>query len=1711
MMDSKLLIDSLTAHISLYHSPTPSSSPNPRTSILRWFSSLTIHQRQSYLTIVDENFTEILIEMQSKLRTNGPGCFIILPDLPSRDRPSLPSLCFRRSRGLLARVSDSNESERMIYQSVRLFGSSGGERIDSMTVSEEFVANMDRFVAVMDRVSGGEFLRGEESNLGSAWKEMDWLKGKGYYCLAAFMANKLELALRLSWLHCNNGGKRKGAKSKEKADVAGIASNMYWRNKGCLDWWAALDPGVRKKIFRIVLVKAAKFLTSEIVKGQNIALELEMQLFSAGTEQPLRFSSTLARQRSILEVSAADAEFRPPRIQSQVSGKQSRWSNFCNCLFVLQEISSMIVACQYGEYENEKLFFSTLGSIHTISDSILRKLRGLLMVISSDCLKLELFEGENMKSSEKKSIGKLGVGSRRGKGKNRNLRKLSPMPKSCGATCAMVKPPEGHGSELASNETAHPPNASVPQGEDNQSLEHHKGLVVGKVGKKSRKENTRSKTSSLMKPVILDNSEVKKATSPSDSFQIDVTKSNCLADASTVQNLPNDLSIGTSNNLTPNSSCNKPDSRDDDEVTKNKQEGPVGSTEGSCHLGSSTVSSGGEILEYALDPQVITTVPPVTKLDGISNNELKHQNLGQLSGVATQPLVSSKFITAVDSNEEAILIQGRKAGNCQPHGPTSSLGCTSYEWPSLAAVQFSSVNSQHLPAATDRLHLDVGRNWRNHFHQSFVSTRHQPLNPPIEGGRRIVTRPLPMSLDWPPMVRSASRLTPSVTCSYDSGFIPRLQPPYRQSFAPHSLQINGKMVDDESKYSGDILDSCDLASTPELADDSEGHWVSEEEFEVHAFSGRDYNQYFGGGVMYWNSSDPAGSGFSRPPSLSSEDSSWAWHEADLNRAIDDMVGLSSSYSTNGLTSPPAAPFCSPFDPLGPGHQPLGYVIPANEVTGKVLHASSSVTDGAPEGNVSGSLANSSGGVVEGQNGDLLPYPILPPIIIPNMSRKGSRSEFKLSHDHKSPCIHRTRREQPRIKRPPSPVVLCVPRPPCPPPPSPVGESRKRRGFPTVRSGSSSPRHWGMRSWYHDGTNCEEARLCVDGTEVIWPSWRSKGLSTTPMIQPLPGALLQDRLIAISQLALDREHPDVALPLQPPELQNSPARKVSLSLIHSLLHDEIDSFCKQVASKNLIRKPYINWAVKRVARSLQVLWPRSRTNIFGSNATGLSLPTSDVDLVVCLPPVRNLEPIKEAGILEGRNGIKETCLQHAARYLANQEWVKNDSLKTVENTAIPIIMLVAEVPHDVIASSGNTSNEHTPKVESIQITGEESKNGHSDQMGSEKSSWKKCLELKNDDGMDVKSVRLDISFKSPSHTGLQTTELVRELTEQFPAATPLALVLKQFLADRSLDHSYSGGLSSYCLVLLVTRFLQHEHHLGRPINQNLGSLLMDFLYFFGNVFDPRQMRISIQGTGVYVNRERGHCIDPIHIDDPLFPTNNVGRNCFRIHQCIKCMVQAFADAYSILENELTCLPSNGDTSTSPPYRLLPKIIPKDSMWDEAPKIFPFLRESTPHATSTSIGRIGIHHDKPKDYKKNSHTALAILQCPNKCAADSSCLPHISHRFGKLKPLLCKESKVGIFSNAVAQMKKLSFEGPSVLLSHSLLSEILTPSNSANRVPSSSISQSLMFLPRNKSNIWKYLTLAGVPCTGISYLVTMLFMMGTAAEECSDKFLLATIVN
>ncbi|XP_038970781.1 uncharacterized protein LOC103712263 isoform X2 [Phoenix dactylifera] len=1578
-MDTHQLLDSLTAHIALYNSSIPNPSPGPRATVLRWFFALSAAQRQSALTVVDPNFVRVLLQMLSRLRRHGHGFFFLLPDLPSPSSSSLPSLCFRRSHGLLARAAADSTAELTLARSLRLFGSREEEQtaecpLDSLTVSEDLVADADRFVEVMDGISGGRFLRGEVNGLGAPWAELPWLKDKGYYSLEAFVANRMEVGLRQAWLSSHGGKKPKAGKAaKEKAGVAGVAANAFWRKKGCLDWWTGLDPGQRKKIFKAFLGKAAKSLANEIVKGSGIALRNEVCCCKLEAELQLRYGPTASWQRGKQSLSRRNPDLCLDIITAPSSRRPQTLAICLNKLLVAQEISTFLTYW-LSEYEDKALFFSTVESVDTFSDCIIRKLRGLLMVVSINYINLELMGDVRLNAILYKSEEKSNVGCRRGKNKYRSSKKLSSIPKPSkdegyGTDCAIDSSyglcPPGKLPSIVDNQKTRTANPCVLKKDPEKETpltkveKEHAAVLADCKGHKSKKKGGRkgakSKTPTLVKigfselenkktaiTSVAAESELAESLpstkdsagrhnlSPVSNFCDDSDKSG-IVDQNEMMNTQLDTNHHSIANCCCTSvKCSMSSNKSDDHNSITMAKGSPQISSGSSlinsnicceklvrHINSSIICSGSMTACEVVSP----SMPPSELETGAFHKKHEHCSSQDISDTSSQHAAPSNLVQGVMSENNTVAQSD--FGGSYAYNHTSSMGGTSFEWPAISPPNFTSVNSQLLPAATDRLHLDVGHKWPSRFHQSFLPLRHQGRNPTIEGERsQILPSPtLPMSYDWPPMVKSYSRLSQIVTVNYDSGYVPRLQSSFCSGFATHGLQINGTSSENERKHPGDILDVCDLKNTSDLADDTESYWFSEEEYETHAFSGRDYNQFFGGGVMYWNPAEHVGTGLSRPPSHSSEDSAWAWHEADMNRTIDDMIGmpgLPASYNTNGLASPSAAPFCSPFDPLRPGHQSVSYSMPGNDINGKVLNPSSSVSDG-PEEKALISVNDSPNGV-EGMKGDTLPYSMLPPIIVPSISRRGSRSEFRVGHDHKSPCVSSTRRDTPHIKRPPSPVVLCVPRVPQPPPPSPVGESRKR-GFPVVRSGSSSPRHWGMRSWYSDESNSKETRLCLDGAEVVWPQWRKKGLATSPMVQSIQGSLLQDHLITISHLARDQEHPDVALPLQPPDLLNCPSIKMSLSMMYNLLHKEIDLFCKQVAAENLVRKPYINWAVKRVTRSLQVLWPRSRMNIFGSNATGLALPTSDVDLVVSLPPVRNLEPIKEAGILEGRNGIKETCLQHAARYLANQDWVRSDSLKTIENTAIPVIMLVAEVAHDINLSNENSSIVESPEACSTKMPGKQSIPGP-DLCSSVNTSWPMCSKMKKDDPFDVKSIHLDISFKSPSHTGLQTSELVRELTQQFPASVPLALILKKFLADRSLDHSYSGGLSSYCLVLLITRFLQHEHHIGRPVNQNLGSLLMDFLYFFGNVFDPRQMRISIQGSGVYMNRERGLSIDPIHIDDPLYPANNVGRNCFRVHQCIK----AFADAYSVLENELSQFSGNCAPTSTGTFRILPKIIP-----------------------------------------------------------------------------------------------------------------------------------------------------------------------------------------
>lgn len=108
------------------------------------------------------------------------------------------------------------------------------------------------------------------------------------------------------------------------------------------------------------------------------------------------------------------------------------------------------------------------------------------------------------------------------------------------------------------------------------------------------------------------------------------------------------------------------------------------------------------------------------------------------------------------------------------------------------------------------------------------------------------------------------------------------------------------------------------------------------------------------------------------------------------------------------------------------------------------------------------------------------------------------------------------------------------------------------------------------------------------------------------------------------------------------------------------------------------------------------------------------------------------------------------------------------------------------------------------------------------------------------------LHLDISLHTSQHGGLQAAQHVRMLHSLLPALQPLVLIIKGVLHTHGLKTAFTGGLSSYALVVLISRFLLDRHALHYPCSvpdeaaavQNemprlsLATLLLECMHFLG---------------------------------------------------------------------------------------------------------------------------------------------------------------------------------------------------------------------------------------------------------------------------------------
>uniref|UniRef100_UPI00398E8E40 terminal nucleotidyltransferase 4A isoform X5 n=1 Tax=Pristiophorus japonicus TaxID=55135 RepID=UPI00398E8E40 len=170
------------------------------------------------------------------------------------------------------------------------------------------------------------------------------------------------------------------------------------------------------------------------------------------------------------------------------------------------------------------------------------------------------------------------------------------------------------------------------------------------------------------------------------------------------------------------------------------------------------------------------------------------------------------------------------------------------------------------------------------------------------------------------------------------------------------------------------------------------------------------------------------------------------------------------------------------------------------------------------------------------------------------------------------------------------------------------------------------------------------------------------------------------------------------------------------------------------------------------------------------------------------------------------------------------------------------------------------------------------------------------------------VKVDISFNV--ETGVKAAQFIKDFIKGYPVLPYLILVLKQFLLQRDLNEVFTGGISSYSLILMAISFLQlHPRIDARRPSVNLGVLLVEFFELYGRHFNYLKTGIRIRSGGAYVakdeimkNMTNGYRPSMLCIEDPLVPGNDVGRSSYGAMQ----VKQVFDYAYIVLSHAVSPL-------------------------------------------------------------------------------------------------------------------------------------------------------------------------------------------------------------
>ena len=160
--------------------------------------------------------------------------------------------------------------------------------------------------------------------------------------------------------------------------------------------------------------------------------------------------------------------------------------------------------------------------------------------------------------------------------------------------------------------------------------------------------------------------------------------------------------------------------------------------------------------------------------------------------------------------------------------------------------------------------------------------------------------------------------------------------------------------------------------------------------------------------------------------------------------------------------------------------------------------------------------------------------------------------------------------------------------------------------------------------------------------------------------------------------------------------------------------------------------------------------------------------------------------------------------------------------------------------------------------------------------------------------NFKIIKVDISLKSINYNQI---DFIRKAIRNYPQISPLIKILKKLLIYKNMNNSYKGGMSSYCLFLIMYSYLKVEVNLDIN-NYDNASLLLGFLYYYTNFIDFNYTIINPILDNPFIISNIPLQTIPTIIDPATM--NNAGKIIFRIIDVIKTLDEIKNDILFLIQ-------------------------------------------------------------------------------------------------------------------------------------------------------------------------------------------------------------------